>query len=56
VGETGLPPLKPESPWYGYSLGEWNDTWESYAKRVAAGDYLHNGRLTWPLRREVDEP
>lgn len=54
--KLGLPPLKPESPWYGYSLGEWNDTWESLAKRAAAGDYLHNGRLTWPLRREVDEP
>ena len=21
----GLPPLKPESPWYGYSLGDWTE-------------------------------
>lgn len=54
--KLGLPTLKPEPPWYGYSLGEWNDTWEDYAKRATAGDYLDNGRLTWALRRELDEP
>ncbi len=54
--QLGLPALKPEPPWHGYSLGEWNETWESYAKRAAAGDYLQNGRLTWPQRRELEEP
>ncbi len=42
--DLGLPPLKPESPWYGYSLGEWNDVWENAAQRAAKGDWLANGK------------
>jgi len=44
--ELGLPELKPESPWYGYSLGEWDDVWDTAAKRAANGDWLANGRRT----------
>ncbi len=40
----GLPPLKPESPWHGYSLGDWSDDWEQAARRAADGLYLENGR------------
>ncbi len=54
--KLGLPPLRPESPWHGYSLGEWNETWESYARRAVDGDYQENGQRTWRLRRELDEP
>ena len=42
----GLPPLKPESPWFGYSLGDWSDEWDEGALRAAEGDYLENGRRT----------
>jgi UbiD family decarboxylase len=42
----GLPELRPEAPWHGYSLGDWNDSWEKDAKRAATGDYLINGALT----------
>ena len=42
----GLPALRPESPWHGYSLGDWNNTWESAAQRAAQGRYLENGELT----------
>lgn len=42
--DLGLHPLKPESPWYGYSLGEWNDVWENAAQRAAKGDWLANGK------------
>lgn len=42
----GLPELRPESPWHGYSLGDWNDDWTEAAARAACGDYLENGRLT----------
>ena len=47
----GLPPLNPESPWHGYSLGDWNDQWDEMAKRAAAGEYLENGRRSAQLRR-----
>jgi UbiD family decarboxylase len=42
----GLPALRPESPWHGYSLGDWADSWEKAAQRAATGDYLENGKLT----------
>ena len=42
----GLPPLRPEAPWYGYSLGDWTETWDAAARRAADGDYLENGRRT----------
>jgi len=29
--ELGLPKLKPESPWFGYSLGEWSEEFDEAA-------------------------
>ena len=29
--ELGLPTLKPQSPWHGYSLGDWDAVWDTYA-------------------------
>ena len=52
----GLPPLKPEMPWYGYSLGDWNDEWDDMAQRAADGDYLENGRRSAQLRRKDVAP
>ena len=46
-----LPRLKPEPPWYGYSLGDWSDEWEQAARRAAEGHYLENGRRTLQRRR-----
>ena len=40
----GLPPLRPEQPWHGYSLGDWTKTWEDAALRAVQGEYLENGR------------
>jgi UbiD family decarboxylase len=54
--ELGLPELKPEAPWHGYSLGEWTDEWDAMAKRATDGDYLANGERSWQMRRKVDEP
>ena len=48
----GLPPLRPESPWHGYSLGDWTDEWDAAAARAAAGDYLENGRRTLQRQRQ----
>ena len=51
--KLGLPALKPESPWHGYSLGDWNDQWDDMAKRAADGDYLENGRRSAQMRRTM---
>ncbi len=40
----GLPPVRPQPPWFGYSLGDWTEDWAEGARRAAAGDYLENGR------------
>jgi UbiD family decarboxylase len=42
----GLPELRPESPWHGYSLGDWHERWASAAANAARGDYLVNGEET----------
>jgi 4-hydroxy-3-polyprenylbenzoate decarboxylase len=44
--ELGLPPLAVQSPWHGYTLGEWTDTWDEFARRAVAGDWEANGRET----------
>ena len=54
--KLNLPPLKPESPWHGYSLGDWNDQWDDMAKRAAEGQYLENGRRSAQLRRNDVSP
>jgi UbiD family decarboxylase len=43
--ELGLPRLRPESPWHGYSLGDWSAALEEMAERAVRGDYLANGEL-----------
>jgi 4-hydroxy-3-polyprenylbenzoate decarboxylase len=50
--ELGLPKLKPESPWFGYSLGEWSEDVDEAAKRATRGDYLQTGALLEKRRRK----
>jgi 4-hydroxy-3-polyprenylbenzoate decarboxylase len=50
--ELGLPKLKPESPWFGYSLGEWSDDADEAAKRATRGDYFQTGALLEKRRRK----
>ena len=52
--EMGLPPINPESPWHGYSLGDWSDKWEQAALNAVQGNYLANGEET--LARQVRRP
>jgi 4-hydroxy-3-polyprenylbenzoate decarboxylase len=52
--ELGLPKLKPESPWFGYSLGEWPDEFDRAAELAVKGDYFETGkRLVSRRRRDV---
>jgi len=42
--ELKLPRLVPQSPWSGYSLGDWSEEWDACAARAAKGDWIANGR------------
>ena len=50
--ELGLPKLKPESPWFGYSLGEWPDHMDEAAQRATRGEYFETGALLEKRRRK----
>ena len=41
-----LPKLKPQAPWFGYTLGDWSSVWDAAAKRAVDGDYLENGKIS----------
>jgi 4-hydroxy-3-polyprenylbenzoate decarboxylase len=51
--ELGLPPLTPQPPWYGYSLGQWDKELEDEADRAVNGDCFTNGELQAKLRVKV---
>ena len=54
--ELGLPALRPEPPWSGYSLGDWSEEWDAAAARAVAGDWQENGRRTAQRRRRGIDP
>ena len=49
--ELGLPALKPQPPWHGYSLGEWDPAWNRYAERAVQGRWGESGVETFARRR-----
>jgi 4-hydroxy-3-polyprenylbenzoate decarboxylase len=49
--ELGLPKLRPQSPWFGYSLGDWLPQWDEAAARAATGRYLENGQISLKQQR-----
>lgn len=49
--ELDLPKLRPQSPWFGYSLGDWLPQWDAAALRAAQGDYLENGKISKAQQR-----
>jgi len=54
--ELGLPRLRPQPPWFGYSLGDWLPQWDEAAKRAVDGRYLENGRISEGQRRKGIKP
>jgi UbiD family decarboxylase len=53
--ELGLPPLRPEAPWHGYSLGIWSEQQQSDADAATRGEYFETGkRLVGERRRDVE--
>jgi UbiD family decarboxylase len=49
--ELGLPKLKPQSPWHGYSLGDWDAVWDTYAGRAVTGKWEETGKESFARRR-----
>jgi 4-hydroxy-3-polyprenylbenzoate decarboxylase len=48
--QLGLPALSPQPPWHGYTLGDWAENWETYARRAVAGEWEQSGRETFERR------
>ena len=38
--KLGLPELRPESPWYGYDLGDWSEEWDFNASQATKGLWM----------------
>ena len=49
--QLGLPKLRPQAPWFGYSLGDWLPQWDASALRAATGRYLENGEISLAQQR-----
>ena len=41
----GLPPLRPEMPWHGYSLGDWDERFEKQAELRRTGSRFRPRRV-----------
>lgn len=50
--ELGLPELKPEVPWYGYSLGAWSEEFDEFAQQAVQGNYFKTGKIIAKRRRK----
>src|SRR6516165_6851905 len=51
-----LPPLKPEMPWFGYSLGDWTEEWDRNAVDAAAGNWMKRSESYRQRRRRDVAP
>ncbi len=54
--ELDLPPLKPEAPWFGYSLGQWSEEFERDAQLAVEGRWLEAGERYLARQRDDVEP
>lgn len=53
--KLGLPNLEPESPWYGYSLGDWNTELDEEARLAVSGHYWKTGEKIARQRKSTKE-
>jgi 4-hydroxy-3-polyprenylbenzoate decarboxylase len=49
--ELGLPPITPQVPWHGYTLGDWDKLYDVYAERAVEGRWEESGRETEKRKR-----
>jgi len=52
----GLPTLTPESPWFGYSLGDWTEEWDRNALQAAQGRWMERDANYQARRADDAEP
>jgi UbiD family decarboxylase len=52
----GLPELKPQVPWFGYSLGDWEEEWDRNAQRATLGDWMERSESYRQRRRRGVTP
>ncbi len=52
----GLPPLRPEMPWFGYSLGDWNEEWDDSARDAAQSRWMDKSESYRQRRRRDIAP
>ncbi len=52
----GLPPLSPQMPWFGYSLGDWNETWDGNARAAAQSHWIDRSESYRQRRRRGVAP
>jgi 4-hydroxy-3-polyprenylbenzoate decarboxylase len=52
--ELGFPALRPQAPWFGYSLGQWDEELEKEALLAADSDYWLTGEKIANERRKVN--
>jgi 3-polyprenyl-4-hydroxybenzoate decarboxylase len=53
LGGTRPARAAPQTPWYGYSLGEWSDEFDEAALRATRGDYSAGKQLVKRRRKDV---
>ena len=41
----------PQPPWHGYSLGDWDARWDTFARRAVDGEWEKSGTETFARRR-----
>jgi 4-hydroxy-3-polyprenylbenzoate decarboxylase len=49
--ELKLPPIAARQPWHGYSLGDWDALWDTFAERAVVGQWEQTGRESFARRR-----
>jgi len=49
--ELKLPAITARQPWHGYSLGDWDAVWDTFAERAVAGQWEQTGRESFARRR-----
>lgn len=49
--ELGLPSITPQPPWHGYSLGDWDERYDVYARRAVEGRWEESGQETIKRQR-----
>jgi 4-hydroxy-3-polyprenylbenzoate decarboxylase len=54
--ELGLPGLRPQAPWSGYTLGDWLPQWDAAAQRAVEGRWIENGMVSEHHRRKGVKP